>query len=525
MIRKNDNPLERLVRLKRLPTLFIGSGLSLRYLEGYPNWNELLKRLSVKIGLEDTIFSALIQGVKKENNNASNGKVNQVVASKLEDKIIQGIANKTINPEKLFSKEELVQINNHNKDIFKVLVAQEFRKMPIKKDVKKELELLKQLAEKTSIIFTTNYDSFLESIFDKFKVYNNQDKYYFRDNFGYGEIYKLHGCISDPNSFVITDNDYAVYAQSMKLITSKLINTLADFPIIFLGYSLEDENIVEIIHSFLSCFTKPLLEEISKNMIYISHKKEEMSLEFGEVKFNHYGNSITMASIKTDNFCKIYEYLVKLEPCASPQEIRRYKKLFANLTREHASGKQKIYNIDEVDLDGLNNSNTVISFGSKNNIEVQSGQNKYGVLGLTAKELLEYALYNNVDIPFDIIATDWYAQNKIPRNNGMPAEFIKKNLSIKFGDTSDEFQRNYEYLNNFDYGKFFGNVAICDNYTSLQAILATEDKLDVRLRCYMQNYANGKISKKDYRNLLIDEYAKNKMTTTFRKAIYYIETK
>ena len=38
-----DNVLERLVSRNKLPVLFIGSGISKRYLYKYPNWNELLE--------------------------------------------------------------------------------------------------------------------------------------------------------------------------------------------------------------------------------------------------------------------------------------------------------------------------------------------------------------------------------------------------------------------------------------------------------------------------------------------------
>ena len=39
----SENVLERLASGKRLPILFIGSGISKRYLYRYPNWEELLE--------------------------------------------------------------------------------------------------------------------------------------------------------------------------------------------------------------------------------------------------------------------------------------------------------------------------------------------------------------------------------------------------------------------------------------------------------------------------------------------------
>lgn len=36
------NVLERMVKNKRLPVLFIGSGIPKRYLKNFPSWDELL---------------------------------------------------------------------------------------------------------------------------------------------------------------------------------------------------------------------------------------------------------------------------------------------------------------------------------------------------------------------------------------------------------------------------------------------------------------------------------------------------
>ena len=48
---KMSETLNRVIASKRLPVLFIGSGLSKRYLENYPSWEQLLDRLREIIGI------------------------------------------------------------------------------------------------------------------------------------------------------------------------------------------------------------------------------------------------------------------------------------------------------------------------------------------------------------------------------------------------------------------------------------------------------------------------------------------
>lgn len=58
--------LEKLVLSNRLPVLFIGSGISKRYLENYPSWQELLKLSFDKVCNDDYKYYGLINQYQRQ---------------------------------------------------------------------------------------------------------------------------------------------------------------------------------------------------------------------------------------------------------------------------------------------------------------------------------------------------------------------------------------------------------------------------------------------------------------------------
>ena len=99
-------------------------------------------------------------------------------------------------------------------------------------------------------VFTTNYDTLLEDSYSQTErnvVRNDKDCTYIQDN--KTTIFKIHGDFTDPDSVVITSNDYEQFCKNPK--NSELWDlTKAEFltkNILFIGYNLYDDNILDII--------------------------------------------------------------------------------------------------------------------------------------------------------------------------------------------------------------------------------------------------------------------------------------
>ncbi len=109
-------------------------------------------------------------------------------------------------------------------------------------------------------IYTSNYDTLLEN------AYPENERTVITSNAGCSyasekrvHIYKIHGDITtlnNPDGIIITDSDYRHYFDSnnnFKLIWESLKQSFVDKHVLFIGYSLEDDNVLDIIKDVQDC--------------------------------------------------------------------------------------------------------------------------------------------------------------------------------------------------------------------------------------------------------------------------------
>lgn len=95
-------------------------------------------------------------------------------------------------------------------------------------------------------VITTNYDSLLEKILPGYQPVLGTGLIS-APFANIGEIYKIHGTVEKPSSMVLTSDDYRVFGTKRKYLTAKLLTFFAEHPILFVGYSVEDQNIRKIL--------------------------------------------------------------------------------------------------------------------------------------------------------------------------------------------------------------------------------------------------------------------------------------
>lgn len=317
------------------PFLFVGSGFSRRYI-GLEQWDELLGKFCE--GIKPFGFYA----------SHSNSELPAAAALMAEDfnPVWWDHARYAESREK-YGKAISNQSSALKHEIAAYLTAKVHEKVT-SEGLSKELELLPSL--NVDGIITTNWDLFLEELYPDYKVFIGQEELLFSNPQSVAEIYKIHGCASQPNSLVLTQEDYDSFNSKNAYLAAKLITIFIEHPVIFIGYSLADKNIQTIISSIVNCLAQEKLDQFGKNLIFLQRQKtgEEASflpsmMAIGETNLN-----ITV--IKTNDFSEVYA-AIDATKRKIPARILRYCKeqMYDLVKSSDPSTKLAVVDIDQIE--------------------------------------------------------------------------------------------------------------------------------------------------------------------------------
>jgi len=349
------------------PVLFVGAGVSLRYLENSFTWNGLLEHIAIECtGGKEAYFD--IKGKSRVD-----GKYNYpLIANKLEvifNEILEGDRNgkfKHINDKFYTEMEE----NDNYLSRFKIYITDLLSTLGYKEDKLQEIVELKKIRKNIGSVITTNYDSLIEDVFGFEPLVGND---ILLSN-PYGSVYKIHGCHSDPSKIIITDQDYNDFNDKYDLIRAQLLSIFIHNPIIFLGYGIGDENIKSLLKTIFT-YVEPNSDDakrIRDNFLLVEHEHGSSSHEITEHDIDLENNTtIRINKIKTDDFGEIYRSLSNLNLPVSAMDIRKVQSVVKDIySGANSDGSSIQVNITE-DIDSLNNNDKILVIGSSNSIRYE----------------------------------------------------------------------------------------------------------------------------------------------------------
>jgi hypothetical protein len=384
--------LKHLSTFGTLPYLFVGSGLSRRYLN-IPTWLALLEEFSKKIHLDKPFqyYLSLRPGNLP------------LLASDFAKSFHETWWS---SPEYKSSREKYNGIAHLSTEMpFKIelseLVASYGSIVP---DFEEEIEALK--SSSVSGIITTNWDTFLSDNFPDFQTYVGQKELLFSNSFNIGDLYKIHGCITKPNSLVITDDDYRQFHNDNAYLAAKLLTIFVEHPIIFLGYSLSDSNINAIVEAILSCLDNRNIDKLKDRLIFVEWDKRVGDTTIADSVFKSGTSILPIKLIKTNNFIDVYEVLNAITQKVPMKLLRKLKSSVYNLVKTDIPSKVFYYGSisdlkEDDDLDVV----VGVELG-KNETLQQGGLQIMGYHSPQIKDIIEDVLRDNKNYNASLLITE-----------------------------------------------------------------------------------------------------------------------
>jgi len=344
-----ENQLVKLLKESpSLPILFIGSGLSRRYLQT-ENWEGLLRHFA-KLAQPDLDYPfENYQNLLHEK--YPEGKILDIlpeIATKIEFDF-----NAQWHKSPIWQDSRQRHQENIRKGIspFKLVIADYFSEYQLKKDsldqaLHEEIVMIKNISNQSIAgIITTNYDALLETLFPNFIPFIGQEELLFANPQGIGEIYKIHGCHSRPESIILNKNDYDQFEKQNPYLAAKLITLFVEHPIIFLGYSLSDQNITNLLKALVSCFSSDKIKQFEKQLIFIKYDSAITNpiIHPHTISLPDSNNTtLNILSISTSSFTNIFKEI----SCVTSQYpipiLRRLKHSLYNVIVDKNSARKNL---------------------------------------------------------------------------------------------------------------------------------------------------------------------------------------
>lgn len=370
--------IQDIVAANRYPIVFIGSGISKRYLKNFPNWSDLLKEYWEKINEPQNFYTHMRSiRTKKELRGKSDAEkdfqTNSQTAGYIQEKFDNLFYEEKLKVEGL----DIRTAYETSVSPFKFDIANRFKTYEVKSEYQDELQSFKEFISKAKVIVTTNYDPFIENLLEEYSskpsIFIGQ-KGFFDPSNDWGELFKIHGDVNDPESIVITDEDYKKYDSNSILISAKILVNMIESPIVFLGYSLSDRNVRKLLSDFASQLPSEDVRKTTNRIVIVDYDPDEENIV--EEMMRDQELDIGYLLIKTNNYNFFYNQISVINEGLSPHEVLRYQKAIKNIVIAAGSkGRLDAVLVSPNQMENLEaqikeGKNIVVALGNKKNIFV-----------------------------------------------------------------------------------------------------------------------------------------------------------
>lgn len=404
---------------KSAPFLFLGSGFSRHYISS-PDWKGILSKFSPKhinqycSALNSTDYPTIASAIAKDVNDAFwQLPDSDDFKSKYVDKI----------------QDQSSALKYRIAEYLRGISSSDFPE-----ELNNEILSLQQLS--VDGIITTNWDDVAERMFPSFVTYVGQSELISASTFSVGEIYKIHGCISQPSTMVLTKEDYDQYNDKNTYLAAKLITIFVEHPIVFMGYSLSDPNIICLLKLIVTCMSSSQIATLQKHLLFVDWvDSRESVFDVLSHSMSLDGSTIIPVTlIRTNNYKEVYECLGHYERTIPANLLRNYKKQFYQIVLSDKPERQ-LHVLSGDAIDQNQDIQVVYGFGA-----IEKFNSAVGYVGINLIHLYRDVIEDNSQYdPLQIL------QKTIPViRRGCPTAFfpVYKYLSMLGIHNKEDYERN-----------------------------------------------------------------------------------
>ena len=330
--------LEKTLRdAKALPVLFAGSGVSHRYL-GTPTWSALLEHFAPATGKSMAYYRGLAGDDLP--------RVASLIAADFYEPWFKRA--KYRDSRKAFESSVRDVADPLKYEICKYLESHKRKKT---KALAAELSDLERV--RVHAVLTTNWDLLLDEALDNLEVFVGQQDVLFAQTQAVGELYKIHGSLTDPTSLVLTEEDYTQYWARNPYLIAKILTLFVEHPMLLIGYSMTDAHIQKLFGNLISCLTTDQLKVLNGRLIFVKRAAEGQGDYFAHAPMTIEGHTLEVQEVGLKDFGDLYRILANLPQRMSVKLLRQVKRdLYQLAFNEPAQARVFTVNIeDDTDLD------------------------------------------------------------------------------------------------------------------------------------------------------------------------------
>ncbi len=330
-----------------IPFLFVGSGITRRYYN-LPDWKGLLTEFASRVNSDHFAYRAY-------ESKAQQLGFTQGVMPKIATLIQQDFDAKWYDTPAMRTNDSFV-LNSVDQGCspFKAEIAWYLKEKSVAlPEYKDEIQKLKNISKKNLAgIITTNYDLFFEKLFDDYTPYVGQDQLVFSAIQGIAEIYKIHGSVSLPNTLIINENDYETFNSKSKYLAAKLMTIFMEYPIIYIGYSLTDEDIQKILNDILLCLPKDKADRLQERFVFVDYKPGMTGYTVSSYAMAIGSQIFSMTRLTLSDFGILYDALVAKQAAVPVKLLRRFKEeMYTYVVTSKPGPLMKVGQIDDKNID------------------------------------------------------------------------------------------------------------------------------------------------------------------------------